>query len=175
MKKRESGYLIIEILITIVIISMVFISVVSMIRFLQVRTAKSDWDTEASVLLQQGMEAAHSALLNDWGDGEDNGYDDGTYDPIFNDGKGVWELKTDKEENLGTKFERRIEVSFVCRDINDAGKVIGDVADKFDCGQKSGEVDDDYSRYLKGIVTWNEAGKERSVEAILLVLNPTGK
>ena len=169
MKKRESGYLIVEILITIVIISLVFISVASMIRFLQVRTAKSDWDTEASVLLQHGMEAAHSALLNDWG-----GYNDGTYYPHF-DPEGVWELKSGTQENLGTKFERKIEVNFVCRDTTDEGKVIEDVDSKFDCESlHSGRIDDDYSRYLKGVVTWNEAGEEKSVEAILLVLNPKG-
>ena len=171
MKKRESGYLIIEILITIVIISLVFISVASMIRFLQVRTAKSDWDTEASVLLQQGIETAHSALLNDW-----DGYDDGTYYPVFDFSEDAWELKSGTEENLGTKFSRKIEVDFVCRDTNDAGKVIEGVDDQFDCESlNSGKIDDDYSRYLKGVVTWDEAGEERSVEAILLILNPTGK
>ena len=74
--KIKKGFYILEALLAVVILSMVLLSLYSMVSFLQRRTVKSSHETEASLLLQEGMEIAHSALLASW-----KSYPDGVYSP----------------------------------------------------------------------------------------------
>jgi hypothetical protein len=157
--RKFQGYMVLEVLIAIVVIAMVLLSVVSMVRSSQLRTKKSDYDAEASALLQEGIEVAHDALVADW-----SGYPDGIYHPVFDAGNDSWVLVPGEETGLKTRFTRSIRLSAVCRDSSTGErKEIGE----FGC---VGDIDT-ISRYAESKITWFEEGTEMEEVATLLILN----
>ena len=157
MKKHKQGYFLIEALLSIVIFSVLVLSIFSMIGFLQRRVTRSDFESEAGKVLQDGMEIAHSAVLADW-----SAYADGDYYPVFDADDKTWILLSGEEEGIETRFGRKISLSRVCRD-----KSSGERLETAVCG---GDIDP-RSREIMVSVWWAEESKDKLVEAKLLVLN----
>ena len=156
--KIKKGFYILEALLAVVILSMVLLSLFSMVSFLQRRTVKSSHETEASLLLQEGMEIAHSALLAGW-----KSYPDGVYSPAFEDAdEEKWVLIPDEETNLQALFTRRIILISVCRN--------PDTGERMDISGSCGSNKDDNSRIIKTTIIWDEKGKTNEIEGSLLVL-----
>jgi hypothetical protein len=156
---KSNGYLILEVLIAIVIFSMVLLTLYTMVRTSQLRTTRSDYDSQASLLLQEGMEIAVGVVKSDW-----DAYLDGTYHPVYDADNDSWVLVTGSESGLQTRFERAISLSRVCRD-STSGEIIEESA-----GLCSGDIDPN-SKLLKTVVSWDEKGEAKDIEAQLLVLN----
>ena len=154
--KAKKGFYILETLLAIVMLSMVLMSLFSMVSFLQRRTVKSSYDTDASLLLQEGMEIAHSALLASW-----EGYPDGIYSPAFDSDEQNWVLIEGEETNLQALFTRRITLVTVCRDSSSG--------ERLDTSECSGQIDKN-SRIIKTTLIWSDNGNTSEVEGSLLVL-----
>jgi hypothetical protein len=159
LRKLQSGYLIVGALISVVILVMVVMSLFSTISFITIRTERSRLDTEASLILQEGIEVVYNVFLNDWAD-----YTEGDYYPAvaFGGGGGKWILLPGKEDKVRAGFTRWLEVENVCR--TGAGKNGGMII-----GCESGETDLN-SRVVKGVVEWKEKGEEKRIETELLLI-----
>lgn len=155
--KNFKGFLIIETLISIVILTMVLLSLFSMVSFLQRRTVKSGFETDASLLMQEGMEIAHTALLANW-----EKYDDGVYSPAFDAVQGNWVLVEGEETNLQALFTRKIELTKVCRN-----PVTGE---KLDISGSCTGILDENTRTVKTTISWSDKGQMEEIAASLLVL-----
>ncbi|QQS39037.1 prepilin-type N-terminal cleavage/methylation domain-containing protein [Candidatus Woesebacteria bacterium] len=152
------GFLIIETLIAIVIFSLVGLSLYASIGMLEVKTQKSKYDSGASLLVQEGVEIAHNAIIGDW-----DGYSDGLYHPAYDEDEDSWILVTGEENNLQARFTRSIKLISVCRHV-DTGARIEDYELNNIC---SGEIDVN-SRIIETSVKWIESGNEKAVTARLL-------
>jgi len=152
----KKGYFLIEALLSIVIFSMLILSIFSTIGFLQRRTVRSSFESDASLLMQDGMEIAHSTIQSNWN------LADGIYYPLFDVDENSWKLEKGEETNLETRYSRKIEVKRVCRDQNSGDKI------PFS-GVCTGGIDSN-SKELITTVSWTEEGEAKSVEASLLVL-----
>jgi len=154
----QKGFLIIETLIAIVIFSLVAFSLFSTISFLQIRTQKSRYDAEASLLLQEGTEITHTIVFSNW-----EGYLDGVYFPAFDADDESWVLLEGEESGIKTRFTRNIRLVSVCRDT-----ITGlQIADYEQSGVCSGEIDAN-SKIIVTTVDWREDDKDKSVTARLL-------
>lgn len=152
------GYFLIEALLSVVIFSVLILSLFSMLSFLQNRTVRSTFESDATALLQDGMEITHSALLSNW-----TLYPDGTYYAAFNPDENAWELTPGEGAVLETRYSRKIELKKVCRDAN--GKKVGSGGV---CTVPN--VQDAYTREVTTTVSWLEEGVPKQIEATLLVL-----
>lgn len=155
--KNKGGYFLIEALLGIVIFSMLILSVFSMIGFLQRRVVRSDFESDAARLIQDGMEIAHSAILADW-----DGYKDGSYYPVFDATNQTWVLLKGEDSDLETRYNRKIVLSKVCRN-----PLTGE---REETGICKGEVDA-MTREVEVSVWWEERGENKEVKLKLLVLN----
>lgn len=155
---KKNGYFLIEALLSLVFFSILLLSVFSMISFLQRRTVRSNFESDAGLVLQDGMEITHSVLLSDW-----LGYADGVYHPVYDADGDTWILMGGPEDNLETRFSRGIEIKRVCRDastgerIESAGVCLADL--------------DRNSREVTVSVSWLEEGAMKNIDAKLLILN----
>lgn len=156
--KNERGYFILEALISIVIFVVLLMSILSMISFLQRRTVKADFDSEATNLVQEGTEIARTAILADW-----NKYADGTYHPVLDASSGAWVLVKNEETNLEARYNRSIVLAKVCRDVTTGERI----EVKSIC---TGEIDPN-TRLITTTVSWDDNGTTKQVTANLLVLN----
>jgi Tfp pilus assembly protein PilV len=154
--KTRQGYFLIEALLSIVIFSVLILSIFSMISFLQNRTKRSNFESEASILLQDGMEIAHSALLADW-----DGYPEDTYFPALDADSNTWLLLPGVETDLQARYTRSIEVKDVCRDVS-TGEII-----RSSC---VGEIDE-ISKEIVTTLSWKERDLDQELTARLLILN----
>jgi len=110
---KESGALIIEVLIAVVFLITATLSIYSVLRTTQNRTLKTQFSTEMTVLAQNAVEISYENLLSDW-----TGFTAGYYYPAFNSSQDKWVLMPTSsagETNLETKFTRVIEIKKVCR------------------------------------------------------------
>ncbi len=155
--KQRQGYFLIEALLGIVIFSMLVLSVFSMVSFLQNRVTRSNFESDAARLLQDGMEIAHSSVLANW-----DGYADGSYYPVFDAADASWILLTGEDSNLEARFGRKITLNKVCRDLDDG--------ERDETGTCSGKLDP-ASREIEVSVWWTEKELEKEVKAKLLVFN----
>ncbi len=155
---KQEGFLIIETLIAIVIFSLVAFSLFSTISFLQLKTQKSRYDAEASLLVQEGTELTHTIIFADW-----EGYPDGVYSPVYDADDETWILLSGEETDLKTRFSRKIVLQSICRDL-DSGEQLPDYETTGFC---SGEIDQN-SRVIITSVSWIEDSKDKFVTARLL-------
>lgn len=157
-RKKENGYLIIEVLIAVVILIMISLPIFTSISFLQLKTKQSQYDSEASLLLQEGMEIAYNTVVSDW-----ESYSDGVYFPAYDADEDVWILIPGEETELKTRYTRKIELKTACRNVSDGTQIEYD-------GFCSGELD----LRSKNIITtlaWDEKGSEKELSARLLSFN----
>jgi type II secretory pathway pseudopilin PulG len=156
--RGSKGYFLIEALLSIVIFSVLVLSVFSMISFLQRRTTRSGFEEDAALLLQEGMEIAHSVLLANW-----NGYPPATYFPVFDADANSWVLMSGEETELQARYDRKIEVRKVCRDTTS-----GDILET--SSPCLGEIDPRV-REITTTIVWKENDQDRQLLARLLILN----
>ena len=154
--KNQKGFLILEALISVVILSMVLLSLFSMISFLQRRTTQSDFDSDASLLMQEGIEITHTVLISNW-----NSFPDGEYMPVFDADTQNWILIEGNEEGLQGIFNRTITLKKVCR--NSVDGVLLDVP-----GMCTGLVDEN-SRIIETRIEWEDRGSAEVAQTSLLV------
>lgn len=155
--KNQRGYLIIESLIAIVILVMVVLSLFSMISFLQIRTQRSKYESDAGIVLQDSMEIAHSALLSNW-----QGYRDGSYTPFFDAKKNVWVLVSGEGDEVQARFTRRVEINGVCRDIQSGERINSSVC--------PGKIDEN-SKTISVSILWREGESDKKIDVDLMVFN----
>ena len=154
MKKQSAGFLIVEVLLAIIILSMVFLSLFTTLSFLTNRTQRSTFDTSAASLMQDGMEQTRSALLARW-----NEYKEGNYYPDYNDSNNTWKLGKGDEGILQGRFTRTITISEVCRDLGKSGIQV-------EC--PLGQLDTQ-SKKITVKISWKEVNKDKESQATLLV------
>lgn len=156
--KYNKGFFLIEALLSIVIFSVLLLSLFSMISFLQRRSVRSTFESDASILLQDGMEIAHSSLLANW-----TGYQDSTYFPVFDADRNTWILVQGEETELEARYSRKIELKRVCRNANTGERIeFGSVC--------TGDLDPN-SREITTTVSWTEVEEQKEISASLLVIN----
>src|SRR5688572_24036547 len=111
--KKQTGAILLEALLAIVVFVMVIFAIVPMLSFLLRRSERSKYEARAALLLQEGQEVAYNVLLDGWGD-----HPDGTYKRAH--GPRRWKLlsSNDGEKNLETRFDRKITISSACRTAN---------------------------------------------------------
>lgn len=151
--QRCRGYLILEALIGIAIIGLLTASVIPTISFLVKRTKQAKFDSQAGILLQQGMEVAYHVLIStpDW-----SGYTSGVYHPVVSGA--TWNLLPNSE-TLETRFTRSVALSDVCRDMTHEAQIV-------DC---PGGTVDAKSKKISVTVVWQEAGVTKNIDAQLLL------
>jgi type II secretory pathway pseudopilin PulG len=156
--QNKKGFLIIETLIAVVIFALVGLSLYSTMGFLQIRTQKSNYDTEAILLVQEGTEIAYKTLFSDWG-----GYPDNTYFAVFDSDANDWSLLPGEENGLHGRFAREIRLIQVCRDSS-----TGEHITKYEeTGVCSGDIDAN-SRVIQTEVSWEESGEKKNIVARLV-------
>lgn len=159
---KKNGYFLIEALLSLVIFSILLLSLFSMISFLQRRTVRSSFESDAVLVLQDGMEIAHSVLVSDW-----LSYKDGLYHPAFDADTDTWVLVAGPEEGLEARYSRSIEVKNVCRDARTGERIDSNGVCLADLDRNS--------RELTVTVSWLEEGEVKNIDAKLLVLNVIAK
>lgn len=156
---HRKGFVILEALLSIVVLSMVVLSVVPMLSYLLKRTARSRYEPQAALLLQEAVEISYNIFVSDW-----DAYPvDGTYHP-GKSGSGKWMLFTGTQNNLETLYTRAIEVKRACRD-NDGKLIEGPVC--------TGTKDND-SRVITAKVTWEDEGETKDLTAKILLVDLEG-
>jgi hypothetical protein len=153
--KKNSGFLIIEVLIAIVILSMVLLTIFSMVRVSQIRAQKTDFNSEMAILSQNGVEIASDNLKNNWA------ISLGVYHPVFYNDENTWGLDIGEEANLETRFTRKIEIKQVCRNHS--------TGERIDATPCSGDVDQN-SRLVVVTVSWMNIDFGGPVSSELLVI-----
>ncbi|RJR14585.1 hypothetical protein C4579_04805 [Candidatus Microgenomates bacterium] len=149
------GYLLMETLVAVVLFSLVMISVIPTVNFMLKRSRRAVSDSDAALLLQEGMEATYTIFLSDW-----DAYGDGTYHlESVTSPSTHWELLPGNEI-LEAKFTRTIEINEVRR-----SNVTGE--------QLETGVIDPNSKIIKTTINWDEAGIPYNISAELLVINFT--
>lgn len=161
--KKDSGFLIVEVLISMFILIIIVVAAYTSVSFFIVKSQKSQYSFEAKMLLQESIEVAYSTLQSE------NNLPDGTYWPIVQDlgyrGQ-VWTLKeTDGPEiNLKTLYTRNLTLSSVCRKTESNDYKVMEPGET--C--PGGYIDPDL-RAVTSKVTWYEHDSELSQSAQLLV------
>ncbi len=159
----NKGFMLIEALISVVILSMIAFSVLPIVSFLVRKSERSKYEGRAAIILQEGIEAAYNVLISDWNSYPDSNYSlftDTTYTPV------TWELiSTDgPDENIDTLFARSLTVRTLCRNIS-TGINMGFAP----CSSDSHE--DQSTRLIESSVTWEEDGLNKELSGTLLVAN----
>ncbi len=142
-RRTQKGYLLIEALLGLTLLSIVVVTGVSLIQFMQTRSKYTKTGFTANVLLQEGMEVAYNLISNDI-----SAYASGFYHPdtdLSNPSFPKWKLSGGSEVVSGT-FTRIVELADVCRDSQ---------KNQVDCTQSGATVDSD-SRKVAVTVTWSE-------------------
>ena len=155
MRQYQKGYLIIEALIAIVIFVTIVLTLFSSTSFVLVKTERTRYDSQASLLLQEGIEASYNVMLSNWSD-----YSAGTYYPapeLVSGGRYQWALVNGEEQGIQTRFDRKVEILRVCRS-TDSGEII-EPTGSF-C---AGEIDEN-SKIIRTTINWEEAGKGKFAE-----------
>ena len=172
MKKFKStkGHLLLEALLAVFFLSIVSVSLLPAVNFLMQRSKQSQLDTDASLLVQEGIEATYNVFLNINKFSEINSTNPGkSYELSLEPGADhdIWTLVNDTgprgEQITGTPFTREIVISDVYRKGSD-GEKTNHPNDSVDPGSKEVVV----------TVSWTDSlGRNQSVDAKLLVVNLT--
>ncbi|EKD62350.1 MAG: hypothetical protein ACD_52C00209G0008 [uncultured bacterium] len=160
---RRNGFILLEALISIVILSMIAFSILPIVGFLIRRSERSKYEGRASLVLQEGIESAYNVLISDWDgypDGDYSVFVDMTFSPV------AWELvpTTGVDENIDTVFSRSVNIKTICRNIS-TGINVGFAP----CSPVSHE--DQSTRVVESAVFWMEEGQAKEIRGSLLVAN----
>lgn len=153
--KKNSGAILLEGLLAIVVFSMVIFALVPMLSFLLRRSERSKYEAAAALLLQEGQEVAYSVISSDWNIAT------GTYKPALgqSQGKKQWRLSTGQDQNLETRFGRKITVANGCRNAK------GELQQSCTLGQ------DQNTKIVTTEVSWEENDAQKKLTATLILVN----
>lgn len=116
---KNKGYMVLEALIAILIFGMLVVAIFPSVNFLVARTRRTKENSQASVYLQEGMEATYNILTQD-PNPDLSGFTDGQYHLSQNSSTNTWELIGPKfpvdPEDFDGVFTRTIVIDSVCRD-----------------------------------------------------------
>lgn len=159
-KNPQTGYLILEVLISIVILGLLVASVFPIVNFQLKRSKISGHDIEAASLLQEGMEVAYNVFVSapNWETAYSGYAANLLYRPALSDNK--WVLIPGEETNLNGLYKRKIQLVDICRETN------GNI--KENCA--SGDMADINSKKVITTVNWNENTGEKQLVAELLLV-----
>jgi type II secretory pathway pseudopilin PulG len=154
MTDRRIGYVLLEALLGIAIFGILVTMLLPTIGFLLQRSRISIANTDANLVLQQGIEVAYNVFSAHW-----DAYPTGTYAIAEDLTSGVprWTLIDQPSEVVDGKFTRVIEISQVKR--NPTTGISG-----------SGDVDP-YSRMVKTTVFWQQGEEKNLISADLLLID----
>jgi len=144
----------------IVLFSMVVLTLFGMLSFLQRRTQVSTFEANAGILMQEGMEIAHNALIANWGS-----YPDDTYKPVFVEVDKRWDLLPGEETEIQTRYSRKIKLSQVCRNTSN-----GEQIELSSCASLGGVIDKN-SKLVITTIGWMEKGAPKELTASFLVFH----
>lgn len=156
MKFKNRGYLILEILVASVLLGLVAVSVFPTVNFMFRRTRRAKYDTQASILLQEGVEVTQNIFSSAW-----DLYGYGDYHLVLDQtdsSRFKWALEAGQETGIEARFDRIISILPVCRD-----KVKG-TRDTPGC-----EIDQG-SRLIKTTISWQENSETKQLNAGLLLV-----
>jgi len=162
MRKIFAGYIVLEALLSIVVLSMVVLSVFPMLSFLLKRSERSRYEARAGVLLQEAMEISYNVLLSGW-----DSYTEGEYKPALDAVTNRWVLVSGEDTNLETRFSRSIKISYVCRNLEGGKPIDPEIFEPNPCPG----ILDAKSKWIKTTVSWDEAGEVKKTSANLLALD----
>ncbi len=161
--KKRNGFTLLEVLIALVFLSIVIMTFLPILGWLISRSRASAYGTEASLVLQEGMEATYNILLADW-DTNWTRYPEGIYHLAVNvtANPQTWALLPGSESGVETHFTRQIEILPVCREQGNGGRLPGNCP-------IGAATRDNNSKVIRTTVSWPEQGRTKSVESELLV------
>ena len=154
----NKGASIVEVLVALVVLAVTASAVFPVMWWLINKAGGLKYEAEASVVLQEGMEASYNVMVSDW-EAMQTGL---TYSPrvVVGGGTQRWGM-VEGEEEVAARFTRGVAVTAVCR-ASDTGELV-------DCGE-GGAVDAN-SKLLTATISWQEKDEDKSISATLLVVN----
>ncbi len=153
MKKNNSGFLLIEVLLAIVILSLIFVTLFTSLSFLTNRTDRAKFDAEAADLMQQAVEVTRAYMTSNW-----ESVDPGNYKLVFDVVSNRYVPRTGDEPILKGRYTRSIYVSQVCRGA-------GGVEEECVVGSSI----DEKSKKIEVSLIWTEVGIQKEAKTSLLV------
>ena len=127
-KKRLQGYILLEALVALAIMGFLVISILPSIGFLLQRSRAAAVNTDANLVLQQGMEVAYNVFSvgANW---SPDTYPNGTYQVILDSTgtKPTWTLTPAPNELVQGKYTRTITIGPVYRDTQGKIQPSGDI------------------------------------------------
>lgn len=153
MNKRRGGFLLIEVLLAIVILSLIFVTLFTSLSFLTNRTDRAKFDAEASDLMQQAVEVTRAYMTSNW-----ESVDPGNYKLVFDGVANRYVPRSGDEPLLKGRYTRSIYVSQVCR---------GSGGIEEEC--VAGSNIDEKSKKIEVSLIWNEVGIQKEANTSLLV------
>lgn len=135
-----------------------------MLGWMLSRSKRLEYDIQASVLLQEGMEVAYNVFLDNW-DKDFAAYPPGIYHPVVNMAAApdAWDLIPGEQTSLETRFARKVEVVQVCRNLGNGEQLPGSC--------HAGPNRDTWSKKVITTITWREDGANKAISAELLLTN----
>lgn len=162
----HAGYFILDTLIGFTIFAILIASIIPTISFVFKRSKKSQHDTLASIVLQNGLEASYSALQSmNWS----NISYYTPYYPLTNMSNKSWELLLGEQTNLETRFTRHFTFEKVCR-VNTTGVLSAFNPNTNSCQNTADQLDVNTIRMI-GKISWEEAGTKQKKEVELLLIS----
>jgi type II secretory pathway pseudopilin PulG len=157
---NKNGFTLLESVIALAFLIIIVTTMLPILSWLISRTKASAYEAAASLVLQETMEVSYN-VMSVWPE-----YPDGTFHPAINVAVSpeTWILLSGEQDNVEAKFTRWVEVLPVCRDQVTGERVMTE------CNNTSENRDSD-SKLLKGVVEWQEQGRDKSIAAELLVVN----
>lgn len=153
MKKNNKGFLLIEVLLAIVILSLIFVTLFTSLSFLTSRTDRAKFDAEAADLMQQAVEVTRAYMTSNW-----ESVDPGNYRLVFDAVANRYVPKPGDEPILKGRYTRSIYVSQVCR---------GGAGVEEEC--VAGSSVDEKSRKIEVSLLWTEVGIQKQANTSLMV------
>ena len=158
----KPAFTIIEVVTAVVVLTIIATSFFPILGWMITKSRKLQYDTQASLVLQEGTEVAYNIFAADWDDNWTIYSEGSSYHPEVLAGSGTWGLGDGAETGVSGRFDRKIEIFRVCRNNGD-GKILTGA-----CPPNSSTWDKS-SRRVVTTVGWTELGKKREVSAQLLI------
>lgn len=145
---KKNGYLLVEIMISMLIFGLLITTIFPIVGFLLKRVHRSSQDYQAKLLMADGMEIAYAVLLSQWDAIGDNTY------ATFLDTSGpqsFWTLIPSANDVIEARYNRKISIATVTRD-----STSGDIG--------PGNIDPT-TKKITTQITWESGGQTKSVSA----------
>jgi len=165
MVHNKSGFTLLEVVISLAVLSILVATFMPILGWLMTRSKATMYDTQAGLILQEGMEVSYNVMVGSW-DEDWSVYPEGKYHPAIDVSASPekWVLLSGAQTGVQAKFDRQIEIKPVCRNNGDGKLIPGN------CPPTAGTRDNN-SKLLTTTVNWLENGRPKSISAELLVVN----